>query len=96
MNHYKYWSGFSPCISNPTRLMMASGTGRNRLCAVAGATRNRNSIHKMEGLSMRFFVPLKANKPVECPQCGFIARKLCSDGHTVKYICQRCQVIFVP
>ena len=34
---------------------------------------------------------------VECPKCGFVSRKLCSnDGKVWKYICNRCSYIFIP
>lgn len=33
---------------------------------------------------------------VTCPYCGFKAHKLCSqDGKSWKYICERCNSIFV-
>lgn len=31
---------------------------------------------------------------VTCPHCGFLAHKLCSDGHQWRYVCERCRYIF--
>lgn len=36
-------------------------------------------------------------KTVNCPYCGFAARKLCSvDGKTWRYICDSCKTVFIP